>query len=134
MRKCSACKEREDCIRLCPDVESILPKEETGANSHREVPMSPEEFEAVAEMYSFARWDHEETINRHPKADLSRLTSKEKQAFLLLASGLSMRAAARRLKIKLSSLQARVRSTKKRLSPCHSSHLMRDENKEASNG
>lgn len=134
MRKCSACKERGLCTRICPAIENILPKDATGANSHREVLMSPEDFEAVAERQSFSGWTHEETANRYPIADLSRLTQKEKRALLLLAEGCSMRAAARKLKISLHALQTRVRSGRKRLAPCHPSRLMRDENREAANG
>ena len=134
MRKCSTCKERGLCTRICPAIESILPKDATGANSHREVLMSPEDFEAVAEKQSFSEWTHEETANRYPIADLSRLTQKEKRALLLLAEGYSMRAAARKLKINLKSLQKRVNTGRKRLLGRHPSHLMRGENREAANG
>ena len=108
MITCNTCKKLDRCTRLCPAVESLLPKEETGKDARHEVKMDTDAFMAVVERYSYAEWRHEEHAAASPRPDLSVLTRKERNALLLLASGLSMREAARRLKINLKSFQKRV--------------------------
>jgi len=116
MKSCKRCRARAGCVSLCKEVEALLPKEDTGRDAHREVRLSPEVYEALMERVSYAEWHHQEVINKYPSVDLSKLTAKERRALVLLADGLSQREAARRLGIRLSSLQKRVRTARARLS------------------
>lgn len=128
MKTCKTCKARNTCISLCPEVESRLPKEYTGKDGRVEVSMDTDAFNAVMERYAYRDWSHDEAVSRCPKVDLSLLTAKERSAVLLIASGLSQRAAARRLNIKLSSLQKRVSTARARLSACQFSYLVKGDN------
>jgi hypothetical protein len=126
MTTCKKCKRRDTCAEICGGVERLLPKEMTGKDTHREINMDTDEFMAVSERCSYAEWNYTEVISRHPVLDLSVLTRKERFALLLLASGMPMRAAARRLNIKLSSFQKRVDKGRAKLLACHSAHIIED--------
>jgi len=128
MKTCRSCKDRERCVRVCPEVEKVLPKDESGRDSHREVTMSPEAFIVAVERYSYTEWHALEGARPHPVLDMSCLTVKEKNALLMLASGLSARASARRLKINLSAFQKRVSSARRKMSGGRFSHIVEGKN------
>ncbi|MBI5189090.1 MAG: hypothetical protein HZA22_00250 [Nitrospirae bacterium] len=134
MKTCKTCKTRMTCQSLCPEIESRLPKEYTGKDGRVEVSMDTDAFNAVMERYAYRDWSHDEAVSRCPKVDLSVFTAKEKSAVLLLASGMSQRGAAKRLRIKLSSLQKRVRTARARLSACQFSYLVKGNHIHAADG
>lgn len=115
MKSCATCRDRDICVKVCAQVEARLPKEYTGKDTRREVCMDTRVFEAVSDSYSYESWSSGRTARRYPKANLSVLSAKEKNALMLIADGMSMRAAARRLKINLNALQCRVASARRKL-------------------
>jgi DNA-binding NarL/FixJ family response regulator len=118
MKSCKNCAVRKTCNKICPAIESRLPGVDAGRNPKVEVRISPEALEAIAEKISWAEWCESERTEA-PITDLSALTKKERQAVGLIAKGLSMRAAARKLGIRLSTLQTRMEYAKKKLRPGH---------------
>ena len=128
MKTCRNCKKKDSCVRVCPEVEKTLPKDESGKDSHREVSMAPDDFAIALEKYSYTQWHVMEGAKVLPRLDMSCLTKKEKNALLMLASGLSARASARRLKINLSAFQKRVGSARRKMSGGRFSHLVEDKN------
>ena len=56
MKTCGRCKDRYACARICEAVESTLPKDESGKDSHREINMPPEHLAAAAEKGSYVLW------------------------------------------------------------------------------
>lgn len=124
MKTCRTCAGRDNCTELCPLIEGILPKDDTGKDSHREVSMGPEGFEAVLEKYSYSEWHHLEIISRYPKLDLSGLSYKERRAVTLYLAGLTQSEAAARLKITRATLQTYLRRAFKKLRVIHSSLLI----------
>lgn len=126
MKSCSVCRDRHVCVKVCPELEARLPKDYTGKDPRMEVGMDPASFGPVVEMYSYVLWAESVRPPARRAPDLSSLTAKERKALLLLAEGMSMRAAARRLKISLNALQCRVASARRKLGAGQSPHVMRD--------
>jgi DNA-directed RNA polymerase specialized sigma24 family protein len=116
MKSCANCKRRNRCDRPCAGLEAHLPKDYTGRDPKVEVLMAPADLEVLADAYSYELWIGAGSLSRKPEIDLSRLTAKEKNALMLLAIGMSMRGAAKRLGINLNALQCRVASARKKLS------------------
>ncbi len=125
MKLCSVCRDRHVCVKVCPELEVRLPKDYTGKDPKMEVGMDPSGFDLAVRRHSYAVWELSERPVRCPAPDLSSLTAKERNALLLLAGGMSMRAAARRLKINLNALQCRVASARRKLGAGQSPHVMR---------
>jgi DNA-binding CsgD family transcriptional regulator len=123
MKSCKNCAERKTCNKICPAIESRLPGVDAGRNPKVEVHISPDALEAIAEKASWAEWCESERTEA-PLPDLGALTKKERQAVVLIAKGLSMRAAARKLGIHIKSFQSRIESAKKRLPPRHFPQLV----------
>ena len=114
MKSCGTCRDREGCVKICAQVEARLPKEYTGKDPRHEVSMDPSDFGSFVDGYSYSLWTGGVATHKRPDIDLSRLTTKERNALIMLAQGMSMRAAARRLKINLNALQSRVRSARRK--------------------
>ena len=128
MKTCRTCGKRDSCVRTCPLIEGMLPKDDKGRDSHREVSMDPEYIEDALERYSFSEWHHYEFTSRYPKLDLSILSYKERRAVTLVASGLSQGEAAARLKITKGALQTYMKRARKKLCVLRSAHLIEEEN------
>ncbi len=114
MITCKTCKKLKTCTRLCPRVESLLPKEDTGKDHHREISMDMDDFLAAAEIYSYTAWHHEELVSTNPALDLSDLSGKEKKALLLMAKGASQREASALMRISRASFRTLINRAFKR--------------------
>jgi len=129
MRTCKKCKRRGSCNAICPPVERLLPKDETGKDAHREINMDPEAFMAAADRYSHAAWDSTEAKSKCPMPDLSKLSSKERRAVLLIMSGLTQRDAAARMRISRFTLRTLIGRALDKLRVAQGSHLIEGNNK-----
>jgi len=125
MKSCLNCKWRKDCVTTCDEIEAGLPGENTGRDPKVEILTAPADLEVLADMYSYEVWIGAGSLSRMPKPDLSKLTAKEKNALMLLARGMSMRGAAKRLGINLNALQCRVASARRRLSAGQIPHTLK---------
>lgn len=119
MAGCDRCGKRDVCVKLCAGVEAKLPKEYTGRDSRREVGMGEAGMGAALDRYAVNAWCATGRPADSVEADLSALSPKQRKAVELLAEGMSMRGAARRLKISLNALQSRVESARRRMTAGH---------------
>ncbi len=127
MITCKKCKRRDTCAEICGGVERLLPKEMTGKDTHREINMDTDEFMAVSERCSYAEWNYTEAIFQYPILDLSVLTSKERRALLLIASGLTQREAASRMRLSRISLRTIVGRALEKVRVVQNAHIIEDE-------
>jgi len=127
MKSCKTCAGRDTCVKVCPVVEKRLPKDETGKDTHIEVNVGGFEFEAMIERRSFEMWRQDEVIKKRVAVELSMLSKRELRAVTLIASGLSQREAASRMKISRYTLRTLVNRASAKLSVAHFAHLVRDE-------
>jgi DNA-binding CsgD family transcriptional regulator len=134
MITCKTCKKLKTCTRLCQRVESLLPKDYTGKDSHREVNMDTDAFLAAAEVYSLVAWRHEEYVNKSPEYDLSGLSGREKRALLLMAKGVSQREAAALMAISRASFRTLIKRALGKLHVAHSAHLIEGQHKRRRSG
>jgi len=134
MKICGNCKDRDVCVSICPGVERLLPKDDTGKNAHREINMDTDAFLSVVERCSYSEWEYCEVSSARLAIDLSILSIKEKAALKLRASGLTQHAAARRLKISRLALRTLINRAVTKLRVAHASHIVEDENKPGRRG
>jgi DNA-binding CsgD family transcriptional regulator len=126
MKGCANCGKRDNCRALCERIEGLLPKELTGKDTHREVALDADDFASVVEMHSYARWCGESRRKKSAAVDLSGLTGRERRAVMLLASGLSQREAAARMRITRYALRSLVARGLRKARVAHLAHLVRD--------
>jgi DNA-binding CsgD family transcriptional regulator len=128
MKTCAKCKKRECCSKVCSYIEKYLPAEYSGKNPYHEISLGPEGLEAASDKLTTAGWSRFERSTGNMEFDLSLLTSKEKTALMLIASGMPQCEAARRLKISRSSLRSRINKARTRLSATRNLYLIEGEN------
>jgi DNA-binding CsgD family transcriptional regulator len=129
MKTCRTCNKRETCARLCPLIEGQLPKDNTGKNTHLEVSMGTDDFERAIEKGAYKEWYFSEASIRRLDLNISMLTKSERRAVLLLASGLSQREVAARMKISRASLRTHMDRAKDKLHVAHFAHIIEGQNK-----
>ena len=128
MITCKTCKKLRTCTRLCQKVESLLPKDDTGKDSHREINMDTDDFLAAAEVHSLTAWRHEEFTSRSLSLDLSSLSAKEKRALLLKAKGSSQREASALMRISRLAFRTLINRAITKLRVAHFAHLIEGNN------
>jgi len=128
MRTCAKCKKKERCSKVCDHIEKHLPFEYSGKNPYHEISLGTEGLEAASDKHSMAGWSRFERSTESVELDLSILTSKEKMALILIASGIPQSEAAKRLKISRSSLRSRINKARARLSATQNLYLIEGEN------
>src|SRR5512135_1797630 len=128
MITCKTCKKQKTCTKLCPRVESLLPKNDTGKDHHREVSMDTDDLLAAAKVYSYTAWHHEELVSASPALDVSALSGKEKKALLLMAKGASQREASALMRISRASFRTLINRALKKLRVAHFAHLIEGRN------
>ena len=134
MITCKTCKKQKRCTSLCRRVESLLPKDDTGKDSHREVNLDMDAFLAAAEAYSYTAWSHEEPVVKGLSLDLSRLTGKERKALLLRAKGVSQRDGATLMGITRMAFRTLISRAVMKLRVAHLAHLIEGNNNEPVGG
>jgi len=128
MKSCRNCKGRDTCVRVCPEVEARLPKDETGKNQHLELGMGTAAFDALMEMRSYVMWSQEEYASGGTAVDITALAPGERRAVMLLAAGLTQSEAAARLGISRATLRSRMNRARTKVCAAAKSHIVEGEN------